>query len=193
MQKRKFYVTDDYNRGFIFVGSEEQIRGLQELCMSSDFAPNLIKIEDELGIFAIPLMQGTFTPNEDNDYVPQDQIPQWMSEYMPGFHLEFIDENGVPYFSTCDGLELWYKEHYEWYSEVLRLNELINELHTKMMFSCKKDICRYEKSMATIYKKLDDMDFDCVDVIATFSTPIKRYRHVYSESDMELALHEVTY
>lgn len=189
--KRTFIVTDKHDRAFTFVGSEEQIRGLQELCMSSDFAPNLIKIEDELGIFAIPLMQETFTPNEDNDYVPQDQIPQWMSEYMPGFHLEFIDEDGIPYFSTCDNLQIWYKENYDWYSEVLRINHQIADLNARMFSSSKSDIKRCEYELALAYKKLDDMDFDCVDVIKVLSQPIRLYRHISSVSDMDLAFNEI--
>ena len=71
-KEKTFTVTDKYDRKFIFVGTEEQIRGLQELCMAESFRAHLIKIEDELGIFAIPVMQGTFTPNEDGDYVFTD-------------------------------------------------------------------------------------------------------------------------
>lgn len=176
MNKSKFYVTDKHGRDFVFVGSEEQIRGLQELCMAESFAPNLIKLRDELGIFSIPLMQGTFTPNEDNDYVRKSDIPQWMSDNMPGFYLEFIDEDGTPYFSTCDGLEIWYKENYDWYSEVLRINQQIADLNAKMFSSSKSNIKRCEYELALAYKKLDDMDFDCIDVIEHLSQPIKLYR-----------------
>lgn len=185
MKKNNFYVTDDHNRGFVFVGNEAQINMLRKLFNSKELYTNAIVLYDEIGVFSIPSLKREFS------VFRPFYIQQWVSDNLPGLNLEFIDNDEVPYFSTCDGLELWYKENYEWYSEVLRLNELISELNGKMMFACKKDICRYEKSMATIYKKLDDMDFDCVDVIATLSTPIRRYRHVYSESDMKLALHEV--
>ena len=193
MNKSKFYVTDKHDREFIFVGSEEQIRGLQELCMASSFCPNLINMEDELGIFSIPLMEGTFIwrENGDCDYVPTEQIPQWMSENMPGFHLEFVDEEGIPYFSTYDGLEVWHKDNYDWYSEVLRINQQISDINAKMFSSSKSNIKRCEYELALAYKKLDDMDFDCIDVIEHLSQPIKLYRHISSELDMALAFNEI--
>ena len=189
--KKTFTVTDKYDREFIFVGSEEQIIGLQELCMAESFCSNLIKLEDELGIFSLPLMQGVFTPNEDGDYVRTEQIPHWMSENLPGFHLEFIDEDDVPYFSTCDGLQIWYKEHYEWYLEVLRLNQQVSDINTKMLSSSKADIKRCEYELILTYKKLDDMDFYCIDVVEFLSQPIKLYRHVVSSSDMATAFSEI--
>lgn len=118
-------------------------------------------------------MRGVFEADECGVYNTFETFC-FIQKYLPGFRLEFVDTNGVPYFSTCDGLELWHKEHYEWYAEVLRLNELINELHTKMMFSCKKDICRYENTMATIFKKLNDMGYDDIDMVVAFSKPISR-------------------
>lgn len=193
--KKTFVVTDNHNNAYTFVGSEEQIRGLQELCMSTDFANNLIKMYDEVGIFSIPLMQGIFTPNEDNDYIRKSDIPQWMKDNMPGFRLEFIDEDGTPYFSTCDGLEIWYKENYDWFSEVLHINQQISDLNAKILNSSKSEIKKCEFELALAYKKLDDMDFDCVDVIEYLSTPISRYRpefEVRHNGDLEYLL-ELSY
>jgi hypothetical protein len=87
MKKNNFYVTDDHNRGFVFVGNEVQIMGLRKLFKSDDFASNAIKILDHFGIFAIPSMKGCFIKCNDEDgerYSPYETYI-WINKYLPGF------------------------------------------------------------------------------------------------------------
>ena len=141
----RFYMTDKYGRMFVFRGNYAQIREIQTMCMSREFASNAIRVEDELGIFCFPFLKGLFTPNEDEPYVKPCMVEHFMKYQMPGFHLEFIGEDGMPYFSTCDGLQLWHKENLDWYEKILEINNLINDIKIQMMTATKSEIRRLEK------------------------------------------------
>lgn len=185
MKKNNFYVTDDHNKGYIFVCNDVQINALRKLFGTDEFCQNSIVVVDELGVFSVPTLRGQFS-----DLHPIYRA-QWVEDNLSGFYFEFIDEDGVPYFSTCDGLELWRKDYYDWYSEVLRLNELIAELNAKIISANRKvERVQYEKSMALAHKKLNDMDYNSLDVVESHSRPLRLFRHINSCSDIRTAMVE---